>query len=501
MASSSLAGRLNGLVVGVGALSLLAFAFGSYFISTRYFDKEFSSLAIASARSFAEKVESYKDWQKNPELVEALVNNHLWEEPNIIQIDVVAQGVTPRLIYSNIQNATEPPESLRNLEPKDVIIRPADGEHRGRREIIAPILFGKRIVGYVSIVRDIQFSRLITRRMVPLLLGTTAMILLFGLIIVRVFIRQNVEIPLDGVLGSLKSASRGNYQPLDPKQLMKTPWEIGKLIENINELFVKLSVKDVENKNLVTQLSERGKNLQIEVLKSAEKLVQLQRELLQREKLSALGQMGAELAHEVGTPLNAVQVHLQLLKEESSDKSPRIDVALEQLERIAQVIQRYLDRTRGWVSARGESKLKDALARVLELTSPQRERKGIRVEVDVPEDIMVPLVGIELEQVLINLISNSMDACKTGDVISIGAYLQNGKVSIEIEDTGSGIAPEVIAEVKRPFFSTKEKGVGTGLGLAICEEVVRRANGELTLSSEFGHGTQVKILFPKGWAA
>jgi signal transduction histidine kinase len=245
----------------------------------------------------------------------------------------------------------------------------------------------------------------------------------------------------------------------------------------------------------------------------SEQLHEAERNLLNLEKFAVLGQLTATFAHEIGTPLNAIGGHLALLKEEigSSGARPskdRVGVIEGQLAKIAGIVRGFLQSTAKPTSQRQLVDPHQIIERTLSIVRPRVEGLGVRIEREFDRSLgPIRVVPVDLEQVLLNLVNNSLDSLrakaasgnddlrlrlKTGKKKSSGGEV----LALRILDTGEGIRENDLARVFQPFFTTKAPGEGTGLGLSICRDLVRKYDGDLAIESAFGEWTEVEVDLP-----
>jgi len=224
----------------------------------------------------------------------------------------------------------------------------------------------------------------------------------------------------------------------------------------------------------------------------------MREELWRIRELATIGQTMANVAHQLGTPLNLASAHVQLLQQEMADRQAqrRLGVIEEQLTRVADSLRSLLDRARPKGSER-TFPLRPVLSRLAEagqiLGSPQR----VRVTLDVPDTL--PLVAgdeTQLELALSNLVTNALDAMPDGGHLIVTAAIEPGEAIVEIADTGIGIAPEVLDRIFEPWVTTKGAGQGTGLGLSIAREVVQRMGGAISAKPRPDGGTVLRITLP-----
>ncbi|HYV29826.1 MAG TPA: ATP-binding protein, partial [Candidatus Binatia bacterium] len=211
------------------------------------------------------------------------------------------------------------------------------------------------------------------------------------------------------------------------------------------------------------------------------------------------------LAHEIRNPLTAINVRLfTLQKSMSKGTSEHSDAALirDEIDRLEQILKNFLKLARPTEPKFATLTAEPALAEVRELLEPQLQRQAIELKLG-------PVVGdrfqadpLQLQQVLINLIQNAADSIGCQGTITLRARRAptpcNGQTAesivLEVEDTGTGIMPEVQERLFDPFFSTKENG--TGLGLPIAAKIIDQHQGTLDFESRLGHGTIFRVILP-----
>ena len=223
---------------------------------------------------------------------------------------------------------------------------------------------------------------------------------------------------------------------------------------------------------------------------------QLQR-FSQSEKLTSMGILAAGIAHEINTPLTNISLNMEMLKDlvDGDERIGRKIAAIERnIERASRIARELLHFSREKETALEPTSLNQVLASAIHLLEHQPLSSIIRLSLQEIPDIM----GIpwKLEEVFVNLLMNSLDACTEGDRIEISTSLQQNRIVVVIADTGHGIRPEHLAKVFDPFFTTKEVGRGTGLGLSVCYNIIGQHGGEIELTSVEQKGTKIIISFP-----
>lgn len=254
-----------------------------------------------------------------------------------------------------------------------------------------------------------------------------------------------------------------------------------------------------------------------DLLRANAQLVEVKDQLNRSERLAAVGQMVASVAHEVGTPLHSIAWHVQALGEEAgvtSDMKKRVSVIEDQLGRVVRIIQDLLSSTRQrkpeaiWVP------VDRVIDPVVALMEPAFHAKGVALTVE--RTGTLPLVWADAEkihQVLVNLLTNALAATPPDGTVVVGGgtrspsadELESGRrmadamttmVTITVRDTGCGMPPDDVRKAFEPFFTTKAVGTGTGLGLFLSREIVVAHGGQLSLESDIGKGTVVTISLP-----
>jgi two-component system, NtrC family, sensor kinase len=248
-----------------------------------------------------------------------------------------------------------------------------------------------------------------------------------------------------------------------------------------------------------------------ELVERNKELWNLQQEMERVGQAAALGWMTGAIAHELGTPLNSVLGYTQLLAQEDllPEKARRHAKTIEsQVQRMAGIVQYYLDRTRGSTSKRGHVNVNELARETLLLLKPVFAEKNVQVVSQLAESLpSLNAHGGSLQRVLINVLNNAVDSLAEERRITIATHVaqateqQRSGIMIVISDTGAGISPDLLPTVFDFFMTTKNPGSGTGLGLAVCQEIVKEHGGKIAISSQIEKGTTVKIFLPTEPAA
>lgn len=223
---------------------------------------------------------------------------------------------------------------------------------------------------------------------------------------------------------------------------------------------------------------------------------QLQR-FSQSEKLTSMGILAAGIAHEINTPLTNISLNVEMLKDLVGSETriaKKIEAIERNIDRASRIAKELLHFSREKETALKPTDLNQILKSVTNLIKSQPRSAIIRLELpDIQKILGIPW---KLEEVFINLLLNSLDACTENDTITVATSQQAGQVKAVIADSGHGIKTEHLGKVFDPFFTTKEIGKGTGLGLSVCYNIIRQHGGTIDLSSSEHGGTVVTLSFP-----
>jgi len=238
------------------------------------------------------------------------------------------------------------------------------------------------------------------------------------------------------------------------------------------------------------------------VLEDVTSRVRLEEQLQQREKLSSIGLLAAGVAHEVNTPLTGVSSYTQMLLGMLSETDPKHALLLKvrrQAERATNIVNNLLNFSRtGSATEFSEIDISRVLDDTLQLLEPQLRSNQIEIIRDYdPDSPQVFGNSGQLQQVFTNLLLNARDSIPAGGSIRISTTpADDHGLTIEVSDTGIGIAPENVAKIYDPFYTTKGVGRGTGLGLAVSYGIVQEHSGHISVESVPGRGTTFRITLP-----
>jgi len=231
------------------------------------------------------------------------------------------------------------------------------------------------------------------------------------------------------------------------------------------------------------------------------KLHKAHQQLARTERLTALGEMAAGVAHEINNPLGGILLYSNLVLEDVPEDSPareNMEKIIYQTNRCKGIVQNLLDFARTPTGDMLPLKINSVINTSLSLVKDQSMFHGVDIKADLASNLP-EVIGdkARLEEVFLNLFINAADAMKGKGTLTITTRLSgNNSVKINVSDTGGGIAKEHLPHIFEPFFTTKEPGRGTGLGLSIVYGIIRKHNGFIDAESEPGKGTTFIIILP-----
>ena len=225
-------------------------------------------------------------------------------------------------------------------------------------------------------------------------------------------------------------------------------------------------------------------------------------QLLHAEKLSAIGNMSASIAHEFNNPLYGIQNVLKGIKKRApleNEDADLLNLALKECTRIKELIQDIQDFNRPSNSVVAPIDVHKTIDNMLMLLTLELKNKKIVVEKNYATNMpSIRAVGDQIKQVLLNMFNNAIYTLSDNKgVISISTEILNKqRVAIHIRDSGKGIEPEDMDHIFEPFFTTKDETDGTGLGLSVSFGIIKRHGGKITANSKVGKGTTFTIILP-----
>jgi two-component system NtrC family sensor kinase len=321
------------------------------------------------------------------------------------------------------------------------------------------------------------------------LVGTGAAALV-ALLVAFGFARR-LTAALERLTGAARAVGAGQ---LDARVAVHSDDEVGMLARTFNRMGEELAASRAE-------IERWNRELEARVVERTEALKQAQAQLVQAQKLAALGQLGAGVAHEINNPLGGVIGHVQLLLAERAPDASDYE-ALKHIEegarRASEVVQNLLRfSVQRKEPVRTAVDLNKLVRDTLSLTESLVREQKIDLVFDLAADKPRARADAgQLAQVLLNLVANARTAMPSGGKLRIATRKADGEAALTVEDSGKGIAPELKERIFEPFFTTKDEWSNVGLGLSVSYRIVAEHGGRIDVASEVGRGAAFTVYLP-----
>lgn len=469
--------------------------------------------AIRQVVTVAKRTQNYNYFTQPDDLlqeIQFLVNSR----PDFNQIDVFQ--ITPagtKLVATTAPDGTRLPylndksqdNELGEMERPLPDVVSVEVERDGRREwLITAAITASDTHGYVSaLVQKTSRTDFVSRLEFQhnIVLGGAAIVSITLLYCLFAFMFRR---PAQDIVAAMSQARTGD---LSARAAVRRDDELGAIARGFNMMIDDLRARDEEREQLLLQVKNFNAQLQTEVAQatvelraSNEALFETQQGLARSEKLAAVGQIAASLAHEIGTPLNAISGHLRLLARNHRDDDTtqrRVAIINAQIDSVVKSVRGLLARTQRPRPAMQRLDLNELVEELIWLVHPTLETLDIAVVTNL--DHYLPLIWGShdgLLQVFLNLTNNSIDAMPRGGRIEITTRFDRVARGAEMLfcDNGSGIAPSDVERLFQPMWTTK--AAGSGFGLAIAHEIVLEHEGKIEVVADERQGATFRLTLP-----
>ncbi len=362
---------------------------------------------------------------------------------------------------------------------------------RGYEVLYAPLVIRQERVGLLAVLLPNDYvvaTETVNRStFVILFTAVTLVVVLAG-----AGLYQNIAQPMVRLRNASQAIASGD---LDQRSNIQRSDEIGELAAAFDHMAARLRERTAEAKRLYQETVERNEQLQ----DINARLQSTQLQLIQSEKLAAVGQLTAGIVHDVKNPLAVIKGLAEILQEEPGLNN----FAREQLTNIRDnasranaIVNDLLTFARQSTPELSERDLRETVQASLRLTEYLVRKSRVRASLELPaEPVLAWYDAQQIEQVLINLIQNAVQAMPNGGQLVIGLTVAEGLITLAVRDTGVGIPPENLRRIFDPFFTTKGDD-GTGLGLSVSYGIIARHHGNIRVESTVGQGTTFIITLP-----
>ncbi|MBP1601044.1 MAG: integral rane sensor signal transduction histidine kinase [Acidobacteria bacterium] len=307
---------------------------------------------------------------------------------------------------------------------------------------------------------------------------------------VAIVLAHRISLPIHAMAEAAGKVAEGDYaQRVD----YSSPDEIGHLVERFNRMIQELA-------RTTQELMDWAANLESKVEDRTSQVKAMQNQLLQAEKLAAIGKLAAGVAHEINNPLTGILTSGSLMLEDVPPDDPRheeLKIIVDETMRCRKIVKGLLDFARQTKPQKQAVSLNQVIADVVNLVGKQAAFRDIDIQMDLAADLPAVMADQDqMRQVVLNAVLNAAEAMHQGGELRFTSRHDSaGKtVEVSIADTGPGVPDDIKDKIFDPFFTTKK--TGTGLGLAIAYGIVDRHGGTISIRSRPGHGTTVVFRIP-----
>jgi signal transduction histidine kinase len=532
-----LRGKFIGLITGIVVISLIGSFYLHSQISQSIVEARLQDEARILAQELAAGIGSRRELE-DPVTLHREIKQLIEIRKSLEQIDIFA--LTPdrelKLVASSERQAPwlRNPEAQKASIARGVITQVLRSSHNERFwEVTAPIHLEEEIIGSLSIKVSLKEADQVAAQERQYAVVTTVLTVLIMSIVLALFVQRVIYRPLQSLVGAMAGATAG-----DLTVEVQTPGqdELSQLGRHFNRMLKTIRDSTEERAALLVQLSQFNQELQRrvgvatqalaqrneELMKANEALFEAQRRLTHWDRLSGMVHVVATVAHEIGNPLNSVAGHIRLLREDDTvrpEAQHRLKIVEGQLDRVAETLRTMLISMRQPEPQLAPLHLNTLLVEILSLMEPGLSSRHVRLVTQFQPDLpVIQADASQLQQVLLNLVTNALDAMPHGGELRImttvqGAVdeVQDGEggrawgtpqspahevVVVQICDTGVGIPADLLPKIFDPFFTTKAVGAGTGIGLAVCQQILRMHHGTIEVVSQPQQGSTFRLTLP-----
>jgi len=505
--------KIIALVVGLAAGSSLAASAVHGWLAFRALKDDVRTRAAAVASDIAFGITTARELT-NRDLLMMEIRNIMAARPTLRWLDVYADGPDGLTPVASSREALPPrPPALvaqAVAEGRTVTASGTAGGHEAWLAV-APVHFGGTTVGVVALAISLEGAHRLAislGQQILFVLVVASVTIVLGL---TLFMELSINRPIRALLDTMAAVERGDLSAAPP--LLRQD-EMGRLADGLTNMLRRIRETHEENTRLLEQINRFNQDLQLRVAEATreladrnealrrtnERLFDFQRQLGRAQRLATMGQLAATIAHEIGTPLNSVSVHLQLLARSpglTEQDRQRLVTIDGQIRRLVRTVQERLALTRGEAHRLEPTNLNELVRGIIDLTAPVLAVKGIACSFSPDGGLpKVRVDGHQIQQVLLNLLTNAVDAMPSGGSLRVETGVTGRMALLRTADSGPGILPEARQRIFEPFFTTKEQGKGTGLGLAICRQIVEAHRGTIEEIDTPGGGATFEVRLP-----
>jgi len=462
-------------------------------IAQRQLDKDLRETAEVTAFAVADDIELRQDPVGGDPLVPVL-RSFMNAAPDLRSITVfrAVDGHAETLVSTSVVSPAPPALVQDVIDLGDTVTAQPTPD---TLFVAVPLLSGNRVTGAVAVAVSLGAVRQLQRTAGLVAFGGAVFAVVAIAILINLFARRLMLRPLNEIHRVMRRARGGD---LGARAYVTQENELRDVADGLNAMLAEL---DDLHRSLSQRVAAATGELRVrneELVRSYESVSRLRETAARAQQLAAVGQTMANVAHQIGTPLNLVSGHVQLLQHEISDPAirRRLRIVEEQIDRVVATVHSLLERARP-KGERRPVRIDAVIARMGDAMRGRLASGGVDLDLDV-EATMASVAADEaqLELALLNLVTNALDAMPQGGTLTLAARMADGRIRIEVRDTGSGISPDVLSRMFEPWVTTKPAGRGTGLGLSITRDLITALGGTIAVTTSTGHGTTFTIELP-----
>lgn len=414
----------------------------------------------------------------------------------------IKQSLEPSMIY---YGGEEFYKSFKQAEQekKNIVTSTYKDEFGTWITVLSPITNSSgKVVAMLGVDIDASAIYIYQKRLIVALIVAFTILFTFIIVIQDWGLRRLMS-PLGELIEGIQAVSQGKF---DVKLTHENDSELGnvhtrfnEMTERLQQLFQQVSATK-EQLNVETNFSHSKDGIAkaIDELEVIMEKTRMQKELQRAEKMNAIGQLAASVAHEIRNPMTVVKGFLQLFQDNtklSNTELSYIHLMINEMDRAEAIIHDYLSLAKPDVHQHRFINCLECITSLVDLLSSYALlTNNILIELDAKEEMYVRGSRNELNQVLLNIMKNGIEAMRNGGTLRVGLYKREGHVHIQIEDTGIGMTSEQVNRLGTAFYSLKEKG--TGIGLMVSYQLVEQMNGRIEVESIPGKGSTFTLIFP-----
>jgi len=489
----TLGARVSMYVTLSVAAVITVITFAGTFIAQRQLDNDLRETAEITAFAVADDIELRPEPVAAEPLVPVL-RSFLNAAPDLRSITVFrAAAGKPEMLVSTSVVAPAPGSIVQSVldNGETVATQPTPD----MLFVAVPIRPANAVTGAVAVAVSLGAVRQMQRTAGLIAFGGAAFAVAAIAFLINLLVRRLMLRPLNEIHRVMGTARRGD---LGARAHVMQDNEMGDVAEGLNAMLVELDDLHRSLSQRVAEATGELRDRNKELMRSYESVSRLRETAARAQQLAAVGQTMANVAHQIGTPLNLVSGHVQLLQQEVTDPAlrRRLRIVQEQIDRVTATVRGLLERARP-LGERQPVPIDLLITRIGDAMRGRLASSGVALDLRMDGPLgSVAADEAQLELALLNLVTNAIDAMPGGGTLTVAAKAREGRVRIEVRDTGSGIAPEVLPRVFEPWVTTKPAGRGTGLGLSITRDLITSLGGTISVVTAAGHGTTFTIELP-----